>query len=80
MNPPTLEALGDVEVVVSARLGNARLPLASVLSFAAGTIVPLDCAPDSPATLLVNGVAIAVGDLVATDEGGLAIEISAIST
>lgn len=76
---PALETLAEVEVAVSARLGSAHLPLSSVLSFAAGTVVTLDCAPDAPATLLVNGVAIAVGDLVLTDDGSLAVEIREVS-
>lgn len=77
---PPLDTLGDVEVSVTARVGEARVALASVLSFAAGTVVPLDCSPDAPATLLVNGVAIATGDLVLTDEGSLAIEIRDVAT
>jgi flagellar motor switch protein FliN len=71
----TLEALADVEVSVSARLGRAHVPLSQVLSLATGSIVSLDCLPDSPAVLLVNGVAVAEGELVVTDAGMLAIEI-----
>ena len=70
-----LEVLGDIEVSVSARLGCARIPLAVAASFSEGTVVALDCAADAPVTLLVNGVPIASGELVVTDDGVLAVEI-----
>ena len=46
------------------------------LLVAAGTLVRLDCAADAPVTLMVNGVAVARGDLVVTDDDELAVEIS----
>lgn len=71
----SLEALGEIEVTVCARLGLARVPLATAAAFAQGSVVSLDCAADAPVTLLVNGVAIASGELVLTEEGALAVEI-----
>jgi len=76
---PQLESLADVEVLVCARLGQARMPLNSVLSLTEGAVVPLDCAPDAPAILLVNGVGVASGDLVLMDDGMLAVEIHEVS-
>ena len=70
-----LGVLGDVEVTVSARVGDARLPLSAVVTLAAGTVVPLECRADAPITLVVNGVAVAIGDLVTDDDGSLAFEI-----
>jgi flagellar motor switch/type III secretory pathway protein FliN len=75
----TLEALSHVEVSVCARVGGAQLPLAAVVGLAAGSIVTLDCSPDAPATVLVNGVPVASGDLVVTDDGVLAVEIVTVA-
>jgi len=72
---PLLDVLGDVQVAVSARLGSANVPLSVAAAIAEGSVVPLDCAPDAPVTLLVNGVSIARGELVVTDDGVLAVEI-----
>ena len=74
------EVLGNIEVTVAARIGSARVSLASAASFAPGSLVMLDCAADAPVALLVNGVAIAKGDLVVTDDGELAVEITDVST
>jgi flagellar motor switch/type III secretory pathway protein FliN len=74
-----LGILGEVEVGITAQIGNARMPLASVLAMASGAVVPLDCAPDAPAMLIVNGVTVASGDIVVDDEGNLAIEIRELS-
>jgi flagellar motor switch/type III secretory pathway protein FliN len=74
-----LDLLGDVVVSITAQLGNARIPLSGVLAFAPGAVIPLDCAADAPATLLVNGVAVAIGDIVVDEAGVLSIEISRLS-
>jgi flagellar motor switch protein FliN len=70
-----LDTLAEVRVSLTVMLGRATALIGDVLRYAPGTIVPLDVAADSPAPLLVNGVAIAMGDLVATEDGYLAIEI-----
>jgi flagellar motor switch/type III secretory pathway protein FliN len=74
----SLDVLGEIEVTVSARLGLAKLPLATAARLEAGSVVALDCAPDAPVALLVNGVAIATGELVVTDDDVLAVEIHAV--
>ena len=73
---PLLETLGHVQVDVSASVGAARVPLGTAAAFTTGTLVRLDCAADAPVTLMVNGVAVARGDLVLTDDDELAVEIS----
>jgi flagellar motor switch protein FliN len=73
-----LDALGDVQVVVKALVGRATVSVGEVLNYAPGTIVPLDARTDAPVPLLVNGITIACGDLVAMDDGGLAVEIKQI--
>ena len=77
--PGSLEVLGEVEVTISARVGAARMSLAAVAALCEGSVVSLDCAADAPVALLVNGVAIATGDVVVTDDGVLAIEISGVT-
>lgn len=79
MSKLSLEALGDVRVAVTALLGRATASIGDVLNYTPGTVVPLDVRADAPVPLLVNGVAVACGDLVATDDGSLAIEISDIT-
>jgi flagellar motor switch protein FliN len=71
----TLDTLADVRVTLTVMLGRATAPIADVLRYAAGTVVPLDVPAEAPAPLLVNGVAVATGDIVAMDDGYLAFEI-----
>lgn len=71
-------ALGAIEVTVAARVGRVRMPLRAAAALEAGSLVMLDCAPDAPVALVVNGVEIASGELVVTDDGQLAVEISGI--
>jgi flagellar motor switch protein FliN len=74
-----LDALGTVALDVRVILGSASVRVADVLGFAPGVVVALDAAPDAPVALLVNGVAIAEGDLVVTESGSLAVEIATIA-
>jgi flagellar motor switch protein FliN/FliY len=75
----SLDALGPVSLDVRVILGSASVRIAEVLDFAPGVVVPLDAAPDAPVALFVNGVAIAEGDLVVTEDGSLAVEIATIA-
>ncbi|MBV8164295.1 MAG: FliM/FliN family flagellar motor switch protein [Candidatus Eremiobacteraeota bacterium] len=75
MNALGLESLSDVQVTVTVLLGRATASIAELLSYAPGTIIPLDVRADAPVELFVNGVAIASGDLVSTEDGGLAVQI-----
>ncbi|MBC5824906.1 MAG: FliM/FliN family flagellar motor switch protein [Candidatus Eremiobacteraeota bacterium] len=76
----TVAALSGVEVTVTALLGRARVRIADVLAYEPGSLVGLDSKADSAVELLVNGVAVASGDIVVTDDGTLAIEIQSIAT
>jgi flagellar motor switch protein FliN len=73
-----MQSLGEVRVAVTALVGRATASIDEVLEYAPGTIVRLDARADAPVPLLVNGIAIASGDIVATDDGSLAIEIGEI--
>jgi flagellar motor switch protein FliN len=74
-----LDMLGPVVLDVRVVLGRTSLRVADVMAFAPGVVVPLDAAPQAPVALLVNGVAVAEGDLVVTDEGTLAVEIAMLT-
>lgn len=71
----SLETLGDIEVTVSVVLGGARRTIRSVLELREGSVVPLDASASEQVQMLVNGVAVATGEIVELDDGMLAIEI-----
>ncbi|MDQ6825375.1 MAG: FliM/FliN family flagellar motor switch protein [Candidatus Eremiobacteraeota bacterium] len=75
----TIEALGSVEVTLSAHLGSVSSPIRDLLALEPGALVTLNASADAPVMLLVNGVRIASGDIVVTDQGVLAVEISDVS-
>lgn len=60
---------------VWAEIGRARMPAASVVGMAEGTIVDLDREPDEPAELFVNGRHFGTGRVVLVDgEWALRVE------
>ena len=73
-----LEALGDLRVAVTALVGRTTASIGEVLNYAPGTVVSLDAKAEEPVPLLVNGIAVASGDLVSLEDGGLAIQINEI--
>ena len=75
----SLDMLGPVALDVRVVLGRTSVLVSDVMAFAPGVVVPLDAAPHAPVALLVNGVAVAEGDIVVTDEGMLAVEISTLT-
>jgi flagellar motor switch protein FliN/FliY len=75
VNNLSLDTLADVRVTITVMLGRASATIADVLRYAPGTVVPLEVAADAPAPLFVNGVAVATGEIVAADDGYLALHI-----
>jgi len=73
-----VEALGDLRVAVTALVGRTTASIGEVLNYAPGTVVPLDAKAEAPVPLLVNGIAVATGDLVSLEDGGLAVPINEI--
>lgn len=71
----TIAALNDVEVYVSVSVGKTRVRVSDVLAFTESTIVALDANANAPVELLVNGVAVAVGEIIELEDGMLAVEI-----
>jgi flagellar motor switch protein FliN/FliY len=63
-----LERLESVTVEVAVEIGRTRMTLGEALALAPGSIVTLARATDQPVDLLVNGRAIARGEVIAVDE------------
>jgi flagellar motor switch protein FliN/FliY len=79
MNPEfeELEAgsLLDMPLRVWAEIGRTKLPAAFVVGMPVGAIIDLDCEPDEPADLVVNGRHFGTGKLVLVDgEWALRVE------
>jgi flagellar motor switch protein FliN/FliY len=79
MNPDCdeLEAgsLLDMPLRVWAEIGRTKLPAAFVVGMPEGALIDLDCEPDEPADLFVNGRHFGTGKLVLVDgEWALRVE------
>ena len=79
MNPEFEElesgSLLDMPLRVWAEIGRTKLPAAFVVGMPEGAIVDLDCEPDEPADLFVNGRHFGTGRLVLVDgEWALRVE------
>jgi flagellar motor switch protein FliN/FliY len=75
--PEELEAVSllDLPLRVWAEVGRTKMPAASVVGMAEGAIVDLDCEPDEPADLYVNGRHFGTGRLILIDgEWALRVE------
>lgn len=60
--------LDDVEVVLEAFVGDARLTIAELRALGTGATVPLDAALNQVVELRLNGSAVARGELVAVGD------------
>ena len=82
MNPEfeELEAgsLLDMPLRVWAEIGRTKLPAAFVVGMPEGAIVDLNCEPDEPADLFVNGRHFGTGRLVLVD-GEWALRVETLS-
>jgi flagellar motor switch protein FliN len=68
-------ALMDMPLRVWAEIGRVRMPAAFVVGMPQGAIVDLDCDPDEPADLYVNGRHYGTGRLILVDgEWALRVE------
>lgn len=66
-NPIGMDALMEVPVRVTVRIGRASLPLGELVKLGPGSLVPLDREAHEPADVLVNGKVIARGEIVTID-------------
>jgi flagellar motor switch protein FliN len=71
-------ALLDMPLRVWAEIGRTKLPAAFVVGMPHGAIVDLDCEPDEPAKLFVNGRQFGTGRLVLVD-GEWALRVESLS-
>jgi flagellar motor switch protein FliN/FliY len=67
IDPANLQLVMDVELNVSLRFGQCRLPLRDVLDLASGSVIELDRDVDDPVELLLDGKVIARGEAVIVD-------------
>lgn len=63
-----LEQVFDVPVVVSAVLGNSRIPIGDLLKLAPGTLLELDRKVGEAIDIFVNNRLVARGEVVLVDE------------
>lgn len=62
-----LDALMDVQVMLSVEIGRSRMPIRQLISLNQGSVIELDRAVSEPMDLLVNGTLMARGEVVVTD-------------
>jgi flagellar motor switch protein FliN/FliY len=75
--PAELEpaSLLELPLRVWAEIGRAKMPAASVVGLSEGAILDLDCEPDEPADLFVNGRHFGTGRVILVDgEWALRVE------
>ena len=63
-----LETIMRIPVVVQVVLGQATMPVASLMKLGRGAIVPLDHRIGEPVDVVVNGRVIARGEVVVVDD------------
>ena len=67
-NASDLEQVFDVPVIVSAVLGNSRMPIGDLLKLAPGAILELDRRVGEAIDILVNNRLVARGEVVLVDD------------
>lgn len=78
---PLKAALRDIPVRVWVELGRARMPMGRFISLPPGEVVELDRDVDDPVDLYVDGMHVARGRLVVSDDGAaLSFEIESLTT
>ena len=65
--PIGMDALMEVPVRVTVRIGRANLTLGELVQLSPGSLVPLDREAHEPADVLVNGKVVARGEVVTID-------------
>jgi flagellar motor switch protein FliN/FliY len=75
---PLRDAMLDVDVRVWAELGRTRMSSQRAVELPRGAVVELDREADDAIDLYVDGLHFAMGRLVVTDEGELAIRLETV--
>jgi flagellar motor switch protein FliN/FliY len=64
----SLDALRDVPITVTARLGHVVLPIGEILSLGPGSVIELEESVNQPIELTVRGVPFATAEVVVVDD------------
>lgn len=75
---PLSESLREVSVRVWAELGRSRMPFGQLAALPPGALVELDRDADDPIEIYADGMRVATGRLLVTDDGTLAVRVEAI--
>lgn len=68
-----------VPVTVTVSIGQKRLSVSEILDLRPDSVVALSSKIEDPVTLMVDDKLIAKGELIETEDGGIAIKITEIS-
>jgi flagellar motor switch protein FliN len=71
--------LMGVKLPIRVLLGRAQLPLRDVAQLGNGAVVELDCSPDDPVEIIVNGRVIAQGEVVVVS-GNYGVRITKLAS
>jgi flagellar motor switch protein FliN len=75
---PITEKLEDINLRVWAELGRTRLPIGTALELPRGSVLDLDRTADAPVDLFINGLCFGHGNLLVTEDGEWAIEVTSL--
>lgn len=63
-----IDLIRDIPVQITGLLGSRMLPLKQLMEMAAGSVVALNCAADTPLDVLANGKLVARGEIVLVND------------
>ena len=66
--PANLEAILDIPVTLSVRIGSTKVSIRNLLQLNQGSVVELDRLAGEPLDVLVNGTLVAHGEVVVVNE------------
>tara|TARA_B100000949_G_scaffold209448_1_gene201832 strand:- start:169 stop:492 length:324 start_codon:yes stop_codon:yes gene_type:complete len=72
-------AIYGVPVTLTVSVGQRRLSVQEVLDLTPDSVIALDSRIEDPVSLMVDDKLIARGELVETDDGGIAVKITEIA-
>lgn len=67
-----------VPVTVTVSIGRQRMPVSELLELRAGSVLPLQSRIEDPVDLIVEDKLVAKGELLETEDGGIAVKITEI--
>jgi flagellar motor switch protein FliN/FliY len=79
MGSPAAPLLMGVRLPIRVLMGRTELPLRDIVRLGGGSVVELDCAPDSPVDIIVNDRLIAQGEIVVVG-GNYGVRITRIAS